>query len=46
MKINGQWECCIQPMRDKYEGMFIPGGRREDTRDYGLSRELESKDDV
>ena len=30
-------------LRDKNEGMFIPGGSEEDTCDYGLSRGRGSK---
>ena len=37
----------LNHLHNKIEGMFIPwgGGRREDTGDHGLSRELESTSD-
>ena len=42
-------EMCIRdrlnPPRDEDGVMFIPGGRKEETCDHGLCRELESKRD-
>lgn len=31
------------PPLDKNEGVFVPGGRREEACDHGLSRELETE---
>ena len=28
----------LNPMHDRYGGMYVPGGRRENTCDHGLSR--------
>ena len=35
----------LNPMRDENESTYRGGGRRDDTRDHGLSKKLGSKSD-